>query len=236
MDDLLFGEDPTMEEESMSDWVSIDFSTEEEAPIEEPTEEEVKIDELMEEATKEEPVKEEPAKEEPAKEEEPIVEEEKKTEEEFDLEALFEWLDTEIDESNKALDKLEKAGDWDVWEIWLVRDSLKRMEDQVKKLNNLNVDLKFKNAELEAFGINDESPELLIVSRNLSKAMNWDDKSKNKVVTTLKEMLYNLTWEDFDETKIDKDIDLLTASEAYNTEVNPNLKAAKDEDDYWIAL
>jgi hypothetical protein len=41
-------------------------------------------------------------------------------------------------------------------------------------------------------------------------------------------MLYDFTGEDFDESKINKDIDLLTASEMYNNEINPNIKKEKD--------
>ena len=226
MDDILFEEEGTTDN-MIDDWVSMDFD------IPEETKEEEKVEEIIEDEKAEE-VPEEKMEDTPEVPEEAAPE---KTTEELDLDALFEWLDSELETSNDALDKLEEAKPWeDTMEIWLVRDSLKRMEDQVKKLSNNNADLKFRNAELEAFGINDDNPQLLIVSRNMKKAMDWDDKSKNKVVTTLKEMLYNLTWEDFDETKIDKDIDLLTASEAYNTEVNPNLNKNEKDDFDWIAL
>jgi len=235
LDDLLFDEDTNELDQTQDwDWVSIDFEvpeeTKEEEVKEETTEEEVKEEETTTEETSE------------TKEEIPEVKEEETIEDttddsELDLDKLFEDLDSELDTSKEALDKLETKGETvDPSDIWLVRDSLKRMEDQVKKLNNLNIDLKFKNAELEAFGVNDENPKLFIVSRHLKKAMDGDDKSKTKVTSTLKEILYDLTGEDFDETKIDKDIDLLTASEAYNTGANPNLKKKSEEEDFWIAL
>jgi hypothetical protein len=157
--------------------------------------------------------------------------------EDLDLTDLFKDLDSELEVSNESLDKIEASDQWSDMssEIWLLRDSLKRMEDQIKKLNNSNADLKFKNAELEAFWMDDSNPQLLILSRNLKKAEAWDDRSKNKVTSILKEMLYTVTWEDFDETKANKWADLLSASEMYNNETNPNLKSSDKEED-WISL
>lgn len=217
VDDILFEENTS--DLSEDGWIDLDFWMWEESKKEE-----------------ESPAEEEKKEEESKKEDEvPLDDPKWDDDEELNLDDLFKDLDSELEESNKALDKIEETGA-DVWEVWLLRDSLKRMEDQIKKLNNNNADLKFRNAELEAFWIDNENPKLLIISRNLNKAIDGDDRSKTKVVTTLKEMLYDLTWEDFDETKVNKDVDLLTATEVYNNETNPNLKGKKEEDDFWIAV
>jgi hypothetical protein len=156
-------------------------------------------------------------------------------EEEVDLWKLFDDLDSEIETSNEALDNIETAG-WDSWEIWTLRDSLKRMEDQIKKLNWNNADLKFRNAELEAYSIEDSDPKIMVIVRNLSKAKDWDDKAKTKTINALKDMIYDLTWEDFDDNKVNQDIDMLTASEMYNTEINPKLKSDKKDEIDWIMV
>lgn len=153
----------------------------------------------------------------------------------LDLQELLDSLDAEILSSNENLDKIEEATSWEVsWELWMLRDSLKKMEDQLKKVNNEKMDLKFRNAELEAFWMEWQDPKILSLSRYYSKAKE-DDKAKDKSVKLLKEMLYDLTWDDFDESKINSDIDLITKSELYNNQTNPNLKWAKEEDD-WFAL
>lgn len=165
----------------------------------------------------------------------PTTEWDESLDEDIDLNSIFEWLEEEVEASNEALDKLETAG-WDMEDVWSLRDSLKRMEDQIKKLNNNNADLKFRNAELSAFSIEDSDPKVMVIARNFSKATWWDDKAKAKVVSTLKDMIYDLTWEDFDDRKVAWDIDLLTASEMYNNEINPNLKEKNEKDFGWIEV
>ena len=51
-------------------------------------------------------------------------------------------------------------------------------------------------------------------------------------------MLYDLTWEDIDNNKINKDIDLLSSIESYNANWDPNLSKSKKEteDDCWISI
>jgi len=44
-------------------------------------------------------------------------------------------------------------------------------------------------------------------------------------------MLYDLTGEDFDQSKINKDIDMLSAVESYNTISNPKLKAQRKQEE-----
>jgi hypothetical protein len=65
---------------------------------------------------------------------------------------------------------------------------------------------------------------MMILYKNFGKAKDWDDKSRTRVINTLKDMIYEITWEDFDEKEVNKDVDILTASEMYNNEINPNLK------------
>lgn len=146
--------------------------------------------------------------------------------EDIDLDALF----AEIDDANDALDKIEANKGWDNSEdIWVLKDSLSKMEQIVKRLTNEKADLTYRVADLEAFGADWSDPKILLLSRNLTKAKDWDDKAKTKALSILKDMLYDLTWEDYEQSKIDKDVDLLSAVEQYNNTTNPNLKASKKE-------
>ena len=149
-------------------------------------------------------------------------------EEDIDLDAMF----AEIDDANDAIEKIESNKWWDNSnEIWVLKDSLSKMEQMVKKLTNDKADLIYRNAELEAFGWDWTDPKILLLSRNLAKANDWDDKAKTKTISLLKDMLYNLTWEDYEQEKINKDADMLSAVEQYNSVSNPNLKTPKTKVD-----
>lgn len=156
--------------------------------------------------------------------------------EEQDEEVNFDELFSELNDANDAIDKIESNDSSDnTQEISVLKQALNNMEQIVKKLTNEKSDLIYKNAELEAFGWDNTDPKILMLSRNLTKAKDWDERSKTKVVSTLKDMLYELTGEDFDTSKINKDIDILTAAESYNSMSNPKLKAKNNEDD-WFSI
>lgn len=154
-------------------------------------------------------------------------------EDDIDLSKIF----AELDDANDIIDKIEETTE-NKEELSSLKESLNNMEQLVKKLSNEKADLIYKNAELEAFGSDNTDPKILLLSRNLTKANGWDEQSKTKTISLLKDMLYDLTWEDVDNSKINKDIDLLASIESYNTSWNPNLKKSKseDEDDYWISI
>lgn len=165
---------------------------------------------------------------------------EKETETETDStdnnDDILDELMSELDSSKEVVEKIEAAWDWSS-ELSLLTDSLKRMEDQIKKLNNEKVDLTLRNAELETFWSDSTDPNILILSKHLDKAKAWDDRSKQKVSTIIKEMLYDLTWEDYDKTNINNNIDTLSASESYNTKTNPNLtQDEKRDDDFGLSI
>lgn len=154
-------------------------------------------------------------------------------EDDIDLSKIF----AELDDANEIIDKIEETTE-NKEELSSLKESLNNMEQLVKKLSNEKADLIYKNAELEAFGSDNTDPKILLLSRNLTKAKGWDEQSKTKTISLLKDMLYDLTWEDYDNSKINKDIDLLSSIESYNTSWNPNLKKSKslDENDYWISI
>jgi hypothetical protein len=52
----------------------------------------------------------------------------------------------------------------------MLRDSLKKMEDQLRKLNNEKADLQIQNMELEAYSMSDSDPKVMILYKNYSKA------------------------------------------------------------------
>ena len=154
-------------------------------------------------------------------------------EEDIDLSKIF----AELDDANDIVDKIEETTE-NKEELSSLKDSLNNMTQLVKKLSNEKADLIYKNAELEAFGSDNTDPKILLLSRNMSKAKDWDEQSKTKTISLLKDMLYDLTWEDVDNSRINKDIDLLSSIESYNTKWDPNLKKSKseDENDYWISI
>lgn len=154
-------------------------------------------------------------------------------EDDIDLSKIF----AELDDANEIIDKIEETTE-NKEELSSLKESLNNMEQLVKKLSNEKADLIYKNAELEAFGSDNTDPKILLLSRNLTKAKGWDEQSKTKTISLLKDMLYDLTWEDYDNSKINKDIDLLSSIESYNTSWNPNLKKSQslDENDYWISI
>lgn len=185
-----------------------------------------------------EPKVEEPKAEEP--------EDKEWEEEEFDLASLFD----DTDDLNDSIDKSEEIID-DIAKEWTItpeqaqslkeensrlRDNTKILEDKIRKLMWEKSDLMFKTAELEAFWWEFSNPNMLILSRNLEKAQAWDDRSKSKVVSVLKDMLYAVTWEDFDWKMIDKSSDVLAAAESYNASSNPNLKSKEEEQENILTL
>ena len=77
---------------------------------------------------------------------------------------------------------------------------------------------------------------MLIISRNLEKAKSGDDRAKSKVETILKEMLSELTGEDYDSKKVNKQADILAAAESYNNNSSPNIKKREEADDNTITF
>ena len=154
-------------------------------------------------------------------------------EEDIDLSKIF----AELDDANETIDKIETTTE-NKEELSSLKDSLNTLQQLVKKLSNEKADLIYKNAELEAFGSDNTDPKILLLSRNLVKAKSWDEQSKTKTISILKDMLYDLTWEDIDNNKINKDIDLLSSIESYNANWDPNLSKSKKEteDDFWISI
>lgn len=224
-DDIIFEDDKDVNDLSLSDnWISF---IEDEEPTAEPV-----VDSAVTE----------PIVADTAVVDEVITDENKNTEsetidEDVDLDSILDWLQDEIDDSKKVLDDISVTSDSATnVNIWILKDSLTKMEQQLKKLNSEKMDLQFRNAELEAFGIDWLDPKLLSLSRVYAKAKDWDDVSKTKATKIAKEILFDLTGEDIDSAKISSDIDLLTQAELYNNAINPNLKAWKDEDDGMLEL
>lgn len=224
-DDIIFEDDKDVNDLSLSDnWISF---IEDEEPTAEPV-----VDSALTE----------PIVADTAVVDEVITDENKNkesetTDEDVDLDSILDWLQDEIDDSKKVLDDISTTADTTTnVNIWILKDSLTKMEQQLKKLNSEKMDLQFRNAELEAFGIDWLDPKLLSLSRVYAKAKDWDDVSKTKATKIAKEILFDLTGEDIDSAKISSDIDLLTQAELYNNAINPNLKAWKDEDDGMLEL
>lgn len=204
------------------------------------------IDDLLsdinddEEDTKEDPK--EDSKEEPKEDKKDSDEEE----DDLDLSELFAELEDATkaaDDSKDTIDRISEQGEASPADIEQfkrenaeLRDSLEKVSKLLSKSSTDKLDLMYKNAELEAFGWTTSDPSVLIISKNIEKAKAGDDKAKSKVVSILKTLLEDFTWEDFESAKLEKDTDILAAADKYNTSVNPNMKANKENEIEWMSM
>lgn len=166
--------------------------------------------------------------------------------EDLDLSDLFADLDdtkNAIDDSKKILDDATAAGTITPeqvkelqTQIAILRDINDKNEKTIKKLLNDSVDMTYKNAELEAFGWVWTDPNVLILSKNIEKAKSGDDKSKSKVVSILKTLFEEFTGENLEKAQVDKQVDLLTAVDSYNTNANPNIKQKSSNTIEWLSI
>ena len=233
-DDIELGEDLDTSTDDNSWGIDLDLSSDETTEIEntdtdsdtDPAKEDI-VDELLAEVEKDTDTTP------PADEVVPDEKDEPATEETPD--DILNNLLEDMSKSKEEAAKLDK--NWaDSAQVGALNDSLKKMEDQLKKLTNEKTDLTIRNAELETFWSDSTDPKILILSKHLEKAKAGDDRSKEKVSTLMKEMLYELTGEDFDQNRINSTIDTLSASEAYNTKTNPNLNIQDKEEELWISI
>lgn len=177
--------------------------------------------------------------------EENSEEEEEYEIEEIDISELFDSVSEGQDMLDSSDDVLDRISEWEVTDKDLeslrndnkrMREMLTKMEDQLRKMSNEKFDLTVKNAELEAFGWNFTDPKLLIVNKNLEKARANDEKAKDKVVSVLKWYLEELTWEDYEKSKVNKWADILAAAESYNNLTSPQLSAKKWEEENILVM
>lgn len=180
-----------------------------------------------------------------ARSEENAEEEDDEEIEEIDLSELFDSVSEGQDMLDSSDDVLDRISEWEVTDKDLeslrndnkrMREMLTKMEDQLRKMSNEKFDLTVKNAELEAFGWNFTDPKLLIVNKNLEKARANDEKAKDKVVSVLKWYLEELTWEDYEKSKVNKWADILAAAESYNNLTSPQLSAKKWEEENILVM
>lgn len=257
MDDEMFPPMAEGEDEAIDNGGDISLP---EAEPDTSTEEDFNIDDFLKdsdnEGEKETPKSEEDktstekkveTKEDP-KEEETETEAQEKSEDadEIEFQKLLDELsanEESLEKSDEAIANIESSGEVSDKDITTLKEEnsrlaegLKRMEDQIRKLSSDKSDLMFKNAELEAFGWESTDPNMLIISRNLDKAKSGDDRSKTKVTTILKEMLSDLTGEDYDGKKVSKEADMLSAVESYNSNANPNLKSKEESEDNFMTM
>jgi len=160
---------------------------------------------------------------------------EENKDDDLDLSEIFKDLDTLNTEQDDLLKKAEESN-WNLspQEVAMLRKNNDAMQKIIERITNEKADLMFKNAELQAFGWNYSTPELLILSRNLPN-VSKDENAKTKVVSILKNMYEDLVGKDIEQEKIDKEADILSAAESYNSTVNPDLKK-KEENDMTIVL
>lgn len=213
-DDIFFEadeEDTSVQPES-DNWIM--FDDEEEAVITEETPKETA------EIISEEVI---PEVSEPAK-----LEEE---DEEIDLDWIFGDMEETIGDAQASLDKISEDPSTAPVEVKLLKDTISKLSSQLEKVNKEKLDFQFRAAELEAFGVESIDPKIMSLSRNFAKYKDGDDAAKDKAIKLAKDIIFDLTWEDFDATKVSSDVDLLTQAELYNNAINPNLKASKEEED-----
>lgn len=161
-------------------------------------------------------------------------------EEEIDLDELFsagEDAQDALDEVNKTVENIGTEGA-SKEEVEILKEQIGRLESANKRLNEqldkISADkseLVVKNAELTAFGGDFTDNNVLILSRNLEKARNGDDKAKGKAVSVCKAVLEELTGEDYDLKKTEDAADALSQMESYNNKSKSDAPSKKEEED-----
>lgn len=159
-------------------------------------------------------------------------------EDNLDLQALL-WdldkIDESLEESGAILDKGANMTPEDIETLKsqneMYSKTVESLQNKIVEIMKDKTDLIYKNAELTAFGWDFSDPQLLIISRNFSKAKSWDDMAKNRVLETIKTMYEDMTGKSIDATIVDKNSDVMSAVEQYNSSVNPKIKDSSSEDD-----
>ena len=159
-------------------------------------------------------------------------------EDNLDLQALL-WdldkIDESLEESGAILDKGANMTPEDIETLKsqneMYSKTVESLQNKIVEIMKDKTDLIYKNAELTAFGWDFSDPQLLIISRNFSKAKSWDDIAKNRVLETIKTMYEDMTGKSIDATIVDKNSDVMSAVEQYNSSVNPKIKDSSSEDD-----
>lgn len=149
---------------------------------------------------------------------------------------LSKILSDKDDKINDAIKKLEQSPAANTPEVEKLLSMIKE-KDQVitnmqKQMINIiteKTDLKFKNAELEAFGwIHD--PQLLVIVKNLEKAKSWDKPSQEKIKNMISDIYSNLFWGDIGKEHADKVIGDIAEISTYNSKRNPNIDSNKKQE------
>lgn len=95
------------------------------------------------------------------------------------------------------------------------------LQTKLKELTISNTDYELKEAQ----GSNKSNdPKMLILNRMYDWAISGEEFSKNKVITTLEDMYYNLTGKSFDESRIDKVSDKNAGEVILNEWTSPAIK------------
>jgi hypothetical protein len=147
----------------------------------------------------------------------------------IDLKEMFKDLDVLLEEQEEVIDKAEAGQTLSAQDIRTLQKTNEELIRKIDELESARMNLLYENAELKTFGNDSTPPELLVLAKHMDK-MASDEKSKQKVLNTIKKMYEDITGEDIEQKDVDKKADILSVAEQYNSHSNPELKKQKDEE------
>lgn len=169
-----------------------------------------------------------------------------------EIEKLLSEIESGSEDTEETIKKAEDVvtelwDEWKAWEAWELIEQMKvdnaQLKTQVDQLNKLvskinkeKWDIMMKNTELELYG-NLDDPNLVYLNWNLTKAKEWDEKSKKRIVSILDNLRSDLVGATKEEEDIESKSDLMSKITSYNSTSNPNKSWGQGWiDDYEINL
>lgn len=147
----------------------------------------------------------------------------------IDLAEIFKDLEDAAEKQEEVIDKIDNGEELSSQDIKTLKQTNDFLIRKIEQMQNEKMELLYRNAELETFGNEGSTPELIVLSKHI-KQMETNPKSKEKVLSTIKKMYEDISGDDIEQDKVDKKVDILSAAEQYNSHSNPELKDDKEEE------
>ena len=154
----------------------------------------------------------------------------------LDLAELFKDVES-MEEANKETSDIIDRWEFTPEDIKTLKENNEMLTEEVKSLKrrvegliNDKTELTYANAEMKAFGGDSTNPQLIIINRNFTKALEGNEMAKGKTIDILRDMYEQLTGSSIDKEIVDKNADVFSQVEQYNSTANPNLKGGDNEE------
>lgn len=152
----------------------------------------------------------------------------------IDLAEIFKDLEDVAEKQEEVIDKIDNGQELSSQDIKTLKQTNDFLIKKIDQMQNEKIELLYRNAELETFGNESSTPELIVLSKHI-KQMETNPKSREKVLSTIKKMYEDISGDDIEQDKVDKKVDILSAAEQYNSRSNPELKP-EEEDEFNLVM